>query len=383
MSVLFMEGFTGLPRATANYVTPAPLNQLGWSILGRYNGANLVANDGNVVYTIEADTTFGARNQISLNKTQAASVSNYILQITRNLDTTGFEKFVVGGLFMVTTADTSANPTIVCFGDQTQWPSSSGSFPFSNIFAQLAIPNNGDDGQVRSNTGTATLTTPLLKKGKWTHFELLLEQDVDRVRMYIDGTLVYDATWTGTFAGAAGGFSVVFLHSAANTGPDSHKLSNLYCLGLDAIHTGVVGPAARVLEIAPPTDFAVEFSRPSTYATNAAVLAQMYNSTTADYLTAGDPSTDLYGGIDAVAANAAQVFGAVMKVNAMSMAEGTHTIAAAAKSGSSDWVGNTTYTLTLGTLKPFEMDVSKNPATNQAWKPSEITAAGIGIRLVQ
>ena len=364
-------------------VTPNPLNSLGWSVLGRYNGTNLVASDGNVVSVVEADATFGSRNQLSLNKVQASSVSSYFEQITRNLDTSGYEKFVIGGLLMVTTADVTANQCIVCFGDQTQWPSSSGSYPFSNIFVQLAIPNNGDDGQVKTNAGAVTLTTPLVKKAKWTHFELLLEQDVDRVRLYLDGTLVYDATWTGTFASTTGGFSIVFLRNTATTGPDTHKVSNLYCLGVDAVHTGPVGPSARVLEIVPPNDQAVQFTRPASYASNAAVLAQMYNATNADYLTAGDPSTDLYGGVDAVAANAAQVFGAVMKVNAMSMAEGTHTIAAATKSGATTSISTKTYPLTLGALKPIEMDISKNPATNAAWTPSEITAAGIGFRLVQ
>ena len=378
-----MEGFTGLPRATSNFLAASPLNALGWSVVGKYNGANNIPADGYVTSVIEADSTFGSRNQLSLNRITNTGSINYFHQVIRNLDTTGYEKFVIGGLFMVTTSDASANACILCFGDQTPWTSSTGSYPFSNIFVQLQIPNNGDDGQVKTNTGSVTLTTPLVKKGKWTHFELLLEQDVDRVRLYLDGTLVYDASWTGTFASASGGFGVTFLRNVSTTANDTHKLSNLYCLGVDSVHTGPVGPSARVLEVAPPSDYAVQFSRPASYASNAAVLAQMYNATSSDYVTAGDPATDLYGGIDAVAANAAQVYGAVMKVNAMSMADGTHTIASAARSGSTDVVSAKTFPLTLGVLKPIEMDISKNPATNSLWTPAEITAAGIGFRLVQ
>lgn len=383
MAVLHMEGFTGIPRATSNFVAGNALESLGWIVNGRYSGTNPVVADGNVVSTIEADPVFATRNQLSLNKTNPTAVSNYIKQIVKPLDTSGFEKFVIGGMFMVTTADTTANSNYFCIGDQTLWPSSSGSFPLANIFVQFAVPNNGADGIIYRGTGEVVGTTPLLKKGKWTHFELLLEQDVDRIRGYLDGTLVYDVTWTGTFASVNGGVGFTDLRLNPTTGPDQTKISNVYVLGLDALHTGRLGAGARVLEVVPSADLAVQFSRPSSYASNAAVLAQMFNSTTADYLTAGDPATDLYTGIDAVAANAAQVYGAMVKVNAMSMADGIHTIAAAAKSGATNWVASKTYPLTLGIIKPIGMDVSRNPATNALWTPAEIAAAGIGFRLIQ
>lgn len=383
MTMLFMEGFTGIPRGQSNFVAGNPLESLGWKISGLYNGSNPVAADGNVVSVIEADTTFGSRNQLSLNKTGAGAVSSYLHQILQPLDTSGFEKFVIGGMFMTTTADTSASPSIICIGDATQWPSTSSSYPLATIMCQIHVPNNGTDGAIMNGSGGNLQTTALLKKGKWTHFEILAEQDVDRLRVYLDGVLSLDITWTGTLTGAASGLGITVLRQAAITGPDTNKFSNLYMFGVDALTPGIVGPAARVLEVAPPNDKAVQFTRPTSYASNAAVLGQMFNASTSDYLTAGDPSTDLYGGIDAVAANAAKVYGAMMRVSAMSMAEGTHTIAGAVRSGSTDLVSPKALPLTLGVMKSFAMDVSKNPATNLPWTPAEITAAGIGFRLVQ
>jgi hypothetical protein len=382
MTVLFMEGFTGIPRAATPFMAHTPLNSMGWTTNGRQGGTGTIGADTNVTGVIEADTVFADRNQVSFNKAPI-TFSSYFLQAVMPLDTSGYEKFVIGGMFMATTTMTTAANVYLCIGDQTLWTSSTASFPLSNIFVQLAVPNDGSNGTVMTGAGGSQLVTPLLKKDKWTHFEIFLEQDADRVRVYLDGTLVLDATWTGTFAGTSSGLGLVALRNASSNGTDMNKFSNLYVLGVDSIHTGPVGPAARVLEIAPPSDFAVEFTRPSSFASNAAVLAQMYNADTSNYLTAGLPATDLYGGINAVAANAAQVFGAAVKVRAMSMADGTHTISAAAKSGSTDWVGAKTYTLTIGALKPFVMDVSRNPATNAAWTPSQIAAAGIGFRLVQ
>lgn len=384
MAMLFMEGFTGIPRGLSNFVAGNPLETLGWKVLGLYNGSNLVVADGNVVSVIEADQTFASRNQISLNKTQANPVNSYIHQMTQSLDTSGFEKFVIGGMFMTTTADTSSNLAFICIGDATQWTSSAGSYPLGSVFCQFKVPNNGGDGTISDGSGTGSpLVTPLLKKGKWTHFEILAEQDIDRLRVYLDGVLCLDISWTGSLTSATAGLGITVLRQSPITGPDVNKFSNLYMLGVDAIHPGIVGPTARVLEIVPPNDKAVQFTRPSSYASNAAVLAQMFNATTSDYLTSGDPATDLYGGIDAVAANAAKVYGATMRVSAMSMAEGNHTISGAVRSGSTDLVSPKQLPLTLGVMKSFVMDVSKNPETNAVWTPAEIAAAGIGFRLVQ
>lgn len=332
--------------------------------------------------SIEADPTFATRSQVALTKTSANGSLSLVQQMTQSLDTSGFQKYVIGGLFMVTNTDTSAAGGYAIISGAAQFPSSTGSYPTSDIFAQFLVPNNGADGTASATIQNQSLTTPLLKKDKWTHFEVFIEQDTDRVRVYLDGTLVLDYAYTGTFGRATGGISLTALRNPAQTGVFNTKFSNIYLLGCDDVHTGPLGPGARVLELPPQADFATTWDRPAAYASNAAVLQQYFNATNPAYLTTGVPTADLYKGPDAVTANAATVYGVAMKVNAFTMAEGTHDIAAAARYGTTDAVGPRSYGLTLGTLKPYTLDISKNPATAARWTPSEITAAGIGIKMI-
>lgn len=383
MAILFVEGFTGVPRvANGGWANTHPLYALGWTLNAKHSGTrNVSASDGNVVASVEADPAFASRSQVSLQKTSSSSLS-LVQQMTQAFDTSGYQKYVIGGMFMVSTTDTSAAGGYAVISGAVQFPSSTDSFPTSDIFAQFYVPNNGADGTASATIVSQSLVTPLLKKDKWTHFEVFIEQDTDRVRVYLDGTLVLDYTYTGTFGSATGGMSLTALRSTAQYGVFATKFSNIYLLGCDDVHTGPLGPGARVLELPPQADFATTWDRPAAYASNAAVLQQYFNATAPSFLTTADTTPDLYKGPDAVAANAATVYGVAMKVNAMTMAEGNHAIAAAAQYGASSSVGPRSYNLQLGTLKPLVLDISKNPATAARWTPSEITAAGIGIKML-
>lgn len=386
MAILAIEGFTGIPRATRNFAdgTADPLATLGWVLLGRYNGTNVITGDGNIQTQIAADPVFTTRNVFKMAKTQSSTVS-LVDQAKLVIDTRGYTKFVYGGMFQYDCAGTDSSIDLVV-GGPTLWGSSNGAVPTSDMFALFNIPNSGASGTVRGPIGNAPAVTRAdIVKGKPVHFEVFLEEDSKRCRVYINGELTLDQTLASnyTFAKADSGLSVLFSgYSGTTASTFSVSWSNIYFLGVDAIHTGPVGPAARVLEVAPTQDKTVEWQRPANFASNAAVLQQNFNESAPAYITAGDPATDLYGIVDAVAANAAKVYGAAIKVQAQSMAEGTHNITSAVRNGSDTAIGTKNYPLTLLVPKPFVMDVSKNPTTGVAWTPTEITAAAIGFRLV-
>lgn len=390
MAILGVEGFTGVPRASRNFQDGAvdPMASLGWTFQGRFSGTSIITADGNVQTQIVADPVFASRNVYKMAKTGTSTV-DFVDQARLSIDTRGYSKFVFGGVFQYDTVANDANSVWVCLGGPTLWSSSRSPYPNSDIFAELNIPNNGGAGTAYGVMGTTQVQqqSPELVKGKPIHFEVLLEEDSRRCRVYLNGTLTLDMSLPSgySFAKQDSGISLIMLCTPPGSTASAFSVSwsNIYFLGVDAVHTGVLGPGARVIEAAPAADLAVQFVRPSTYASNAAVLAQMFNATAPDYLTAGEPGTDLYTGINAVAANASKVYGAAMKVNATTMAEGTHTIAAAARSGATDWISPKTYTLTLGAIKPFVMDASVNPATGAVWTPAEVTASGIGFSLVQ
>lgn len=386
MSCIFIEGYTGIPRATANTVgteaAPNPLATMGWQIAALYNGAQqIVATDSLHQTTIEADSTFATRNRLSVKGSISTSQTSYFQQFKMPLDTSGFEKFVIGMVFMVDGTATNTQEMSFFLAGPTLWTNSLNGVP-GELFARVMVPNNGDNGTVYSFSGPRSLANSVIKKGKYTHLEAFIEQDVDRVRIYLDGILLQDSTYTGTFASVNGGFSVGMWSTEAQTNQPVIKVSDMYALGIDTVHSGVLGPGARVLEIAPQEDYAVTWDRPVGFTSNAAVLQQFNTTLPANYLTAGDPTTDLYLGPDAVAANAAQVYGAAVKAFGMTMADGTHTLTAATKYDGVEGQSSRSSVLTLSTMKNYVFDVSVNPATGNRWSPSQISASGIGIKLL-
>ncbi len=386
MAILAIEGFTGIPRASRNYVdgTADPLATLGWTLVGRYSGTNVITGDGNVQTQITADPVFATRNVFKMAKTQASTVS-LLYQAKLAIDTRGYGKFVFGGLFQYDCTGTD-NAIDIIIGGPTLWTTSNGAVPSSDMFAVFTLQNSGASGTIRGVMGNAqTVTRADIVKGKPIHFEVFLEEDAKRCRVYVNGELALDQTLASnyTFAKADSGCSVLMSgYSGTTSAAFTVSWSNIYFLGADAIHTGPVGPAARVLEVAPTQDKTIEWQRPASFASNSAVLQQNFNESAPAYITAGDPATDLYGVINAVSANAAKIYGAAIKVQAQSMAEGTHNITSVAQSGTDTSIGTKNYPLTLLVPKPFVMDVSKNPTTGVAWTPTEITAASIGFRLV-
>ena len=385
MSVLFVEGFTGVPRGSSSPMAVGSayiLSSLGWKGKGLYNGSSAVdPTDVNQVTAVEADPIFPSRNRLSIQANIGnTAVSSYIQAARMPLNTLGYTKFVIGMVFTAYSSTNSAGAFQFIVSGPTEWTTTGATVP--DQYIGLNIPDNGADGYPWMLWGAAGTTTPLIKKGKATHLELFIEQDVGRIRAYLDGTLVGDASYSGVVASANGGFNVVLRTQAPLVSTYGVKVSDLYMLGVDAVHTGILGPGARVLEVAPQADFAVQWDRPTGFASNAAVLQQYNSGAPASYLTTGDVATDLYVGPDAVAANAATVYGAAMKAYGMTMAEGTHVLTAATHYQGTDGQSAATGNLVLSTMNNYVFDVSLNPKTGLKWTPSEISAAGIGIKLL-
>lgn len=390
MAVLFAEGFTGIARADRNFVEGItdPMYKLGWQLQGRHSGTSAIASDGNVKTQIVADPIFATRNVYRMAKTGSSTVG-FFNQARQTIDTRGFTKFVIGGVFQYDTAATDGNSGYIDIGGPTLWTSSASGFPFGDVFAQLIIPNNGANGQAQAviDGSNSLVTSPELVKGKPVHFEVLLEIDVKRCRVYLNGTLTLDITLPSAyvFAKADSGISLIFMaYPQSASAPLTCAWSNIYLLGIDSVHTGILGPATRVLEVAPATDVDVHFDRPDSFATNAAVMAQNFDATTPGMLTAGDPGVyDIYNSPDAVAANAAQVYGAGFRVLAMSMAEGSHALKPTVKNATGVEEVGAEMPLTLGSTRSGFMDMSVNPATSAIWTPSQLRDVGFGIKLIR
>lgn len=387
MTVLYAEGFTGIARGSRNFVegNTDPLFKLGWYLQGRYTGSNALSPDGNVRTQINADPIFAARNVYTMAKTGNSTV-DFFTQARKLVDTRGYDKFVFGGMVQTDTVGTDQSIRVT-LGGPTIWASSNSAFPWGDTFAQLIIPNNGAQGQVQNviNGSMALSPSTELVKGKPIHFEFLIEVDVKRLRLYLNGILSLDTSLPANyvFAQQNGGISLISHNYPATTAsPFSTTWSNIYLLGLDAVHTGILGPATRIMEIAPSGDMDVHWSRPDGFATNAEVLSQTFDNTAPAYLAARDVGDyDVYNAPSAVAANAAKIFGVGMKMNAMTMATGTHTVKPVVKTASGVQETGKEATLTLAVPTPIFADLSVNPDTNALWTPAAISAAGIGFKL--
>lgn len=378
MTVLFADGYTGAPRGST-VASLTPLVQLGYTPLVINNGTQVVTPNASWAIEVAADAIFAERNRFCIR----GNFHNYawVGTVKKPLNTSGISKFVVGCL-CETFPTTAAGRTQFMIGGTTL-PTNSGAVP-ADTLAVVSFNNTTQEATLYVAPDFNTpINLPGLKSNVPFHFEALVEDDVDRCRIYLDGTLVADFTYSSTFASANGGvtLSVRFPDTASNTMAGGYY-SNFYVLGIDSIHTGILGPAARILEVAPASDMVVSWKRPDGYASNAEVLGQMFNAANPAYLAAANVGDyDVYTAPNAVAANASQVFGAGIKVNAMTMAGGTHTLRAVVKTPTAG-VSEVGDTITLtSALAPSFSDISTNPETGALWTPSAVTASGFGMKL--
>lgn len=380
MAVIFVDGFTGVTRKNTGVFSSTTLGPLGYASVGYY-GVGVIPEGTAAAgsFAIEADPTFASRNILRMYR-QYTGNTNLVLQAIQEMDTSGFQKYVVGFMMRLDTADTSSTETYIGVGVKARFVSSSYSTSSDNLiqFGVRGDPNA--NGTIYATRTGGSTSSSVVKKGQDIHVELLIEDDAKRCRVYLNGVLAYDYTLNVAYGSTAGGLS--FHMMTSGTALKTLTISNVYLLGLDTVHTGILGPATRVLEVPPTADASVQWDRPDTFQSNAAVMQQYFDNASASYLTAGDVgATDLYVGPNAVAANAVQVYGAAFKVNASSMVEGVHQLVGSSASGGVAGDSTRPVTLNFAVAKPVVLDVSVNPKTNQAWKPAEISAASIGFKL--
>lgn len=375
MAVLFAEGFTGVPRGSASF-SATPLASLGYIGKVLFNGVSDQSGNTSWQAAVVPDITFGDRSRITMLSTNNGSP--WIASLRKSLDTRGFNKFVIGFVGRVESASVSA---AIRLAITPGLPASSTTLP-ADMLAYVSIPLDGTTKGTVAGPGTAAVPIDVVK-GQEFHFEVLIEEDVGRLRIYIDGVLKVDVTYTAKFASATGGFTLsTWLPFSITNVSTGGAFSNIYVLGIDDVHTGTLGPAARIIEVAPPGDMDVHWTRPDSYATNAAVLAQAFSEGAPDYLAASNVGDyDVYAAPSAVAANAAQIFGAGFKVNAMTMASGTHTLKPVVKTASGVHEIGKEAVLQLGVIQPIFVDASVNPDTNAVWTPSAVSVSGFGIKL--
>lgn len=395
MSVLFAEGFTGIARGTdsfpgTNVIANMPnhrLYKLGWAPFSLYNSTTVGSTLAQGI--IEADPVFGDRNRLDIKKNSSGGWT-WLQFVTQALDTSRHDKFVIGFMcqYLNNNNVSAAYGMSVAVFDgnaQTTLPTTSATTP-ANLLCRFRLPNDGvTAGVAMSAAGTETTTSDQLKAGADIHYEILIETDVQRLRAYANGILVLDVPYTGAFKSRAGFGLGMWSGPAATDGNGTidMKFSNVYALGIDTVHPTKLGPATRILEMAPPSDQTVEWNRPDGFASNASVLQQLFDNSAPKYLSTGGPAKDLYTGFDAVSANAGELYGVSFRVRAQTMADGTHLLKGLVSSGTSELESANAATLQLANPINFSFDASVNPATGQKWTVSQLAAAGIGMKLTQ
>lgn len=393
MAVIFVEGFTGFPRETATAALSSLLSG-GYLLPTTYNDNNapypVVSR-----YDVLADAIFADRNVLRMIKNNAsATATEEGINVAYNFETNP-AKVVLGftltcgmpanatakyaNSILIGTAYSQANPRFAMM-----YNAAGVARTRSLLTETFAVIDFNDSATAAPNAGVKVPSKGTVSAFPFTpnaqhHVELLIEQDVNRVRMYVDGTLVGDGTFAGEVANMNSGFAIVA--RSQTTGTDKYaEVGNIYALAVDSIHTGPLGPTARVLEFAPASDAAVQWSRDeSKYASNAALVGQNFNGS--DFVTAMDAgTTDLFNSPAGVGANAAQVFGVGIKVAAKSLTDTTHAIKATVRVNGVS-LDSTEAALPLNTNTVFTRDGSINPGTNAVWKPAEVSTGQFGYKL--
>lgn len=378
MAVLMAEGFKMFPlEANATYLSSSLLKG-GWSLLQTVSNA---ANVTTQSYDIVADSVFPDRSALRINNTSTATLTAISASWDYGL-AAPIPKVLVGFTMLMTPP--VANPSTkydVAFGVGPLGAHVVGSgIVDSRLFFRVHFAN----ATVAAPLGAlqvpgSTLTPTTIEWGRLYHVELLLESDSNRIRVYLDGTLVGDAPYAGTVADLTKGFS--FIRYKAVAGVFSWDVANIYAVQIDAVHTGPFGPSARVLEVAPTSDAVAQFQRDTTkYASNAAVVGQDVNST--DFVSAMDSGTkDLFNGAASVASSAAQIYGVAIKVRAQSFTTAGHNLRTKVSFNGVELDNTNNMSLPVTAMATFVRDASINPQTSAKWLPSDIAAAQFGYQL--
>lgn len=377
MAIIMAEGFKMYPLETAATYLTSSLLKGGWTLLT--TASTNAASTSNQSFAIVPDTIFPDRavlrfNNVSVTSRQSTSAS---------WDFGASPAKVLLG-FTVLMVPPVATPT-------TKYEASFGVGPLryhvagaAPVDSRLFFRVNFNQASIAAPLGALmvpgeTTTGTTVEWNRTYHIELLLESDVNRIRLYLDGVLAGDAAYAGTVADLTKGFTI--FSSRAVPGAFSFEIGNIYAAQIDSVHTGPFGPAARVLEVAPTVDSTVQFQRDTAkYGSNAAVVGQDVNST--DFVTAMDSGTkDLFNGASSLATSAAQVYGVAIKVRAQSFTADGHNMRTKVAFNGVELDNTTNIPLLVSGPTTAVRDASINPQTSAKWVPADIATAKFGYML--
>lgn len=233
------------------------------------------------------------------------------------------------------------------------------------------------------NDGTAKV-----EGGALTHIELRIERKKKRIRTYVNGNLYQDVSYSGVFGdNLTRTLNIVLWQTgtraySVSSGPETFGLpqafasiGDIYALEVDNVHTGPLGPAARVVEVKPTADADVNFIRSGSLPNNSAVAAQNYDGT--DKLAADRVGAhDLYEGLSAVSRDAAKVFALGVKYVTNNTSGETHTMAPIVGFNGKNYQG--AGAIIPATAQLMGGDITVNPTTGKPWAVSDLSTLTFG-----
>lgn len=256
----------------------------------------------------------------------------------------------------------------------------------------------GSNTLIPSSTGmyySANATVGAQPKPLVVNTDYFVEIEIDTVnlisRVWVDDFLVLQTNLSA--AGAplfTAGVSLTlgsYLGGGVRT-PDvigNMLISDMYIVdATDGIApTTRLGPSTRVWGDTPGGDAEVEFERPASFASNAAVVARPFsaNAAPSEYLAGEAVGTeDLYTPTPALSAVATRVYGVTVRVQAANGGSTAHTLSAVADDGTNRAESDLPV-VAAGTGFAVRQTVLPVSPTGLPWTPAEIDSVRFGVKI--
>lgn len=385
MALLLAEGFTFLPQGDVASAQETGLNKMGWEVSSRVSNYD----DDRVKFSIVPDEIFPERNVCEIGA-KTLFYDNTGSRMTYRFPAGDVpQKLVVGYVLSLANMGSPSVREVfnIAFGSASLVKTSaSNGAPLvpKEAFFRVEFGKTGvfPLGEMSAPWGGAVVNSPLELNREY-HFEWLIEKDTGRIRLYLDGVLTVDYTYSGTLlAKLTDGFTLYLGQESSLRFVPKMRISNVYALGIDAVHTGILGPAARVMEVAPETDILSQFNRDEAkYASDAELLRQsVYGS---DFLTGSEPGTsDVFGlGLASVRANAASVFGVQHRVRSGNFDSDSHVLGLTSGTAATQDIQRN-FSFTPSEVTMVAHDVSVDARSGNVWTLPNISDLTVGFTIV-
>lgn len=288
----------------------------------------------------------------------------------------GFSLFVPSGFVASSTGDRVAHPFLAVSGGAI---GSALNKIFGTSVADEIFRVRGD---LQIGYGTEVQSSRKITPGKMSFFEYRITQS--EIRVWMDDALVLQknvavnnsticfatVNWTASGPGTSLGDLV-----------GRWAIADWYNLKEDAVTPNVrLGPTTRVIGTRAATDNFVQFVRPPTYASNAAVVRAPFNPDSGDVLKTDTVGTrDIYDGYtDAGTATAVVVHAMTVRAIAQNIDTVAHTIKPIIVSNGTE---QGTASLLGGSAGMHTTVSTIDPNTGAAWTPAAAAIAKFGVKL--